>query len=153
MNIANFSSGFHCFSADSWILAASNPSFQLQHSFGGISFQIGLTHHKLEKCINHFQTYYNSKYHGRKLAWLHHLSKGDLRSLYLKKKYEFQATNYQIAVLLQFNTADTLSMESIGNSTNLKESELVRTLEVSRWVQYLILLVFGRCKNTQGDPH
>lgn len=84
---------------------------------------------ELEKCMNHFHAYYNTQHHGRKLSWLHHLSKGDLKTFYLKKKYEWNATNYQMAVLLLFNSTDMVTMESIGNSTNLKESELQRTLE------------------------
>lgn len=70
-------------------------------------------------------------HNGRKLAWLHHLSKGDIRSLYLKKKYEFQVTNYQMAVLLLFNTSDTHSLDNIQSYTGLKESELQRTVEVN----------------------
>ena len=34
---------------------------------------------ELEKCINNFHMYYNTQHHGRKLSWLHHLSKGDIR--------------------------------------------------------------------------
>lgn len=89
--------------------------------------------------MNHFQAYYNSQHHGRKLAWLHHLSKGDVRTLYLKKKYELQVTNYQMAILLVFNSADSVTMENIQNSTNLKDNDLKRTLEVTLTLSLSIL--------------
>jgi len=104
------------------VLTAGSWPLQTQAS----NFNIPL---ELEKCVNHFHTYYNQQHHGRKLAWLHHLSKGDIRALHLKKKYEFQVTNYQMAALLLFNSSESLTFESIQSSTNLKESELERTLE------------------------
>jgi len=104
------------------VLTAGSWPLQTQSS----NFNVPL---ELEKCMNYFQQYYDLQRHGRKLAWLHHLSKGDLRTFYLKKKYEFQVTNYQMAVLLSFNGSDSLSFENLLNSTNLKESELKRTLE------------------------
>jgi len=86
---------------------------------------------ELEKCIQHFQNYYMTQHQGRRLAWLHHLSKGDVRAVCLKKKYEFQVTNYQMAVLLLYNETegDTISFESMATSTNLKDSEIKRAVE------------------------
>eukprot|EP01117_Protostelium_nocturnum_P003593 TRINITY_DN1480_c0_g1_i1.p1 TRINITY_DN1480_c0_g1~~TRINITY_DN1480_c0_g1_i1.p1 ORF type:complete len:629 (+),score=88.00 TRINITY_DN1480_c0_g1_i1:331-2217(+) len=86
---------------------------------------------ELEKCINQFQSWYSSRHQGRKLAWLHHLSKGDIRTNCLKKRYEFQVTNYQMAILLLFNTSESTSLgyDTFLNSINLKEAELKRSLE------------------------
>jgi len=84
---------------------------------------------EIENCVKSFQAYYNTQHHGRKLAWLHHLSKGDLKTFYLKKKYELQVTNYQMAVLLHFNSSETLSFEQLLNLTNLKDTELKRTVD------------------------
>jgi len=86
---------------------------------------------ELEKCVNHFQTYYNTQHHGRKLNWLHHLSKGDIRALCLKKKYEMQVSNYQMAVMLLYNSAEgnSITFEHALNSTSIKDVELKKTIE------------------------
>jgi hypothetical protein len=62
---------------------------------------------------------------------MHHLSKGEVRTSYLKKPYEFQVTNYQMGVLLVYNSAntETLTLDDMCKSTSLKDAELVRTLE------------------------
>jgi len=103
--------------AGSWPLQAQSSSFNVPQ--------------ELEKCVNLFQAYYNTQHQGRKLNWLHHLSKGELRSGYLKKPYEFQVTNYQMGVLLLYNStnSETLSLDDIHKSTNLKDAELTRTIE------------------------
>lgn len=114
--------------AGSWPLQAQTSSFNIPLEVSG---EVTIHSCQLEKCVNHFQAYYNTQHHGRKLSWLHHLCKGDIRALYLKKRYEFQVTNYQMATLLLFNSSETHSYESIENSTNLKASELNRTLQVT----------------------
>ena len=53
------------------------------------------------------------------------------RALCFKKRYEFQVTNFQMAMMLLYNGQDeTLSYEYIMNTSGLKDSELKRTLEV-----------------------
>jgi len=124
------------------VLTAGSWPLQVQLS----NFNIPI---ELERCVKHFQAYYSSQHHGRKLTWLHHLSKGDLRSFGFKKRYEFQVTNYQIAVLLLFNGADCLSTESIINSTNLKDVELKRTL-MSLIESKLVVVVNSDATNSQN---
>jgi len=106
--------------AGSWPLQAQPSSFSVPQ--------------ELEKCVDLFQSWYNLQHHGRKLNWLHHLSKGEVRAGFLKKPYEFQVTNYQLGILLLFNGDNkegriTFTMDEMMRSTNLKDSELVRTLE------------------------
>jgi len=83
---------------------------------------------ELEKCVNHFTTFYSTKHSGRRLNWLHHLAKGDLKTGYLKRKYEFQVTNYQLGILLMFNKSDKVTVGEIAAHTKLKDKELSRTL-------------------------
>eukprot|EP01088_Endostelium_zonatum_P018470 TRINITY_DN5947_c0_g1_i4.p1 TRINITY_DN5947_c0_g1~~TRINITY_DN5947_c0_g1_i4.p1 ORF type:complete len:494 (-),score=135.69 TRINITY_DN5947_c0_g1_i4:25-1506(-) len=83
---------------------------------------------ELEKAVNLFSNFYSNKHSGRRLTWLHHLGKADLKSYYLKKKYEFQVTNYQMGILLMFNRSEKITVEEIGNSTGLKDKELTRTI-------------------------
>ncbi|KYR00662.1 cullin A [Tieghemostelium lacteum] len=86
---------------------------------------------ELQVCEQLFQNFYQHQYSGRKLNWLHHLSKGELKTKYLptsKKGYTLQCSTYQIGVLLQFNSYDTLSTEEIQESTQLIDSVLKVTL-------------------------
>jgi len=96
---------------------------------------------ELERCIKAFQDYYNSEHHGRKLNWLQHQIKGQVKTLYLKKRYEIQVTNYQLGVLLLFNKQERATLEDFLKATNLKDPELSRTL--SSLVSSKLLLVNG----------
>ena len=103
---------------------------------------------ELELCITEFQKWYSAQSHGRKLNWLHQLSKADIRGPWLKRcveasraivyltrfcnrKYEIQVMGYQIGVLLLFNTAgdEGLSMEDIGKGMGVKDQELLRCVQ------------------------
>lgn len=84
---------------------------------------------ELERCIPTFQDFYHSRHSGRKLTWLYHFSRGDVRLTYLPKRYELQLTVYQVAVLLLFNSEDSLSFAQIRQQTQLGEHELLRLLK------------------------
>lgn len=45
---------------------------------------------KIKTSMEQFSTFYVKKYTGRKLEWLLQYCKGDLQTLYTKKKYIFQ---------------------------------------------------------------
>ncbi|KNC79522.1 hypothetical protein SARC_08090 [Sphaeroforma arctica JP610] len=83
----------------------------------------------MERAVQHFETFYHEKHNGRKLQWMHHVSKVDIKLKYLKKRYEVQATSYQASVLLMFNERDTYSFAEIQEETQLNASELTRTLD------------------------
>ncbi|KAF2072416.1 hypothetical protein CYY_006273 [Polysphondylium violaceum] len=86
---------------------------------------------ELQACEELFQKFYQVQYSGRKLNWLHHLSKGELKTKYLqssKSGYTLQCSTYQIGVLLQFNIYDSLTTEEIQGSTQLIDSVLKGTL-------------------------
>eukprot|EP01119_Soliformovum_irregulare_P012630 TRINITY_DN3292_c1_g1_i4.p1 TRINITY_DN3292_c1_g1~~TRINITY_DN3292_c1_g1_i4.p1 ORF type:complete len:651 (-),score=202.85 TRINITY_DN3292_c1_g1_i4:48-1769(-) len=101
--------------AGSWPLQTQTSSFNIPK--------------ELEGCLTHFQNYYNSQHQGRKLNWSHHLCKGDLKTNFFKKKYELSVSNYQMAILLLFNDADTLTYDNLVTLTNLKEVDLKANLD------------------------
>ncbi|KJE88376.1 Cullin 1a [Capsaspora owczarzaki ATCC 30864] len=84
---------------------------------------------ELEKSVTIFEAFYGKKYSGRKLNWLHHLSKGDLRATYGSKRYELQSTNYQMAILLQYNNEDVYSYSQLRQLTNLNDADLKKTVK------------------------
>lgn len=72
-----------------------------------------------------FERFYTNKHQGRKLTWLWHLCKGEIRANYLKQPgsknppYTFQVSTYQMAILLLFNDADKVTYEQMLEGTSL----------------------------------
>ena len=80
------------------------------------------------KTYERFQTFYTSKHSGRKLTWLWHMCKGEIRANYTKSAakvpYTFQVSTYQMAVLLLFNNSDIVSYEDMQAATSLAKETL-----------------------------
>ena len=85
--------------------------------------------YKLVLSFVQFELFHLHKHTGRKLAWLHHMSTGEIKTSYLKKPYTVCVTTYQMVSLLSFNTKDEHSFSSLLQSTQLAEQELVSTLQ------------------------
>jgi len=86
---------------------------------------------ELQACEQRFQKFYQAQHSGRKLNWLHQLSKGELKTKYLpaaKTGYTLQASTYQMGILLQFNTEEVMSTEDLQIATQLTDSVLKTTL-------------------------
>lgn len=76
---------------------------------------------QLEQCVSKFHTFYNGKHSGRKLSWLYNRSKGDvIGNGYTKNRYTFQASTFQMAILLMYNNADSYKLSEIAEATKLK---------------------------------
>ncbi|KAH8104831.1 Cullin-domain-containing protein [Cristinia sonorae] len=75
-----------------------------------------------------FSKYYQQKHSGRKLTWLWNYSKNELRTNYLNQKYILMTSSWQMAVLLQYNDNDTLSLEEIFAATNIQKDILKQVL-------------------------
>ncbi|KAI5842861.1 Cullin [Tricharina praecox] len=80
-----------------------------------------------------FVEFYNQKHTGRKLTWLWHLCKGDLKVNYWKNTkvpYTFQVSTYQMAILLLFNDQLTVTYEDIDTTVGLTKDFLDPSLGV-----------------------
>ncbi|KAI5779294.1 Cullin [Geopyxis carbonaria] len=80
-----------------------------------------------------FVEFYNEKHNGRKLTWLWHLCKGDLKANYCKATkvpYTFQVSTYQMAILLLFNDQDSITYEEIERMVGLSKDYLDPSLGV-----------------------
>ncbi|XP_063836471.1 cullin-2 [Ostrinia nubilalis] len=75
---------------------------------------------QLEKPARLFEAFYRASFSGRRLAWLHHLCTGELRTRYTQRVYHVSATTPQCALLLSFETADTLSARELRESLQLE---------------------------------
>ncbi|KAH9890030.1 Cullin-domain-containing protein [Cubamyces lactineus] len=77
-----------------------------------------------------FSQYYQQKHSGRKLTWLWNYSKNELRTNYLNQKYILMTSSWQMAVLLQYNNNDTLSLDELVNATAISKDILKQVLAV-----------------------
>ena len=77
-----------------------------------------------------FSQYYQTKHSGRKLTWLWNYSKNELRTNYLNQKYILMTSSYQMAVLLQYNDNDTLSLEELATATAISKDVLTQVLAI-----------------------
>jgi cullin 1 len=77
---------------------------------------------------NRFQQYYQIKHSGRKLTWLWNYSKNELRTNYLNQKYILMTSSFQMAVLLQYNRNDTLSLGELVVATSIPKELLTQVL-------------------------
>ncbi|KII86882.1 hypothetical protein PLICRDRAFT_55777 [Plicaturopsis crispa FD-325 SS-3] len=75
-----------------------------------------------------FQKYYQMKHSGRKLTWLWNYSKNELRTNYLNQKYILMTSSYQMAVLLQYNKNDTLTLDELVAATAISKDILSQVL-------------------------
>lgn len=85
-----------------------------------------------------FSKYYQQKHSGRKLTWLWNYSKNELRTNYLNQKYILMTSSWQMAVLLQFNDNDTMSLDELFNATNIQKEILKQVLGLLTKAKILI---------------
>ncbi|RKP08790.1 Cullin [Thamnocephalis sphaerospora] len=81
----------------------------------------------LEGSVAQFVRFYQEKFTGRKLTWLWHMSKADVRVNYLDRRYELSVTLYQLALLLCFNEKTRFTLAEICQRTGLLSTDLTRT--------------------------
>ncbi|XP_054724401.1 cullin-1-like [Uloborus diversus] len=118
-----FRKGSSTLDLDFSISVISSSSWPFQQS---ITFSLP---QELEQSVQQFTNFYCAHYSGRKLHWLHGMSRGELSARCFDKPYTFQASTFQMAVLLQFNTCDRLSVSQLEESTGIKTEILMQILQ------------------------
>ncbi|KAI1288072.1 Cullin-2 [Halotydeus destructor] len=83
----------------------------------------------LEKSVSNFESYYNSKFSGRKLTWLHHLSTTEVRMSFTKKLYSVSMGTYHMAIMFLFENSDALTYAELVENTKLTDEQLVKHLQ------------------------
>lgn len=76
-----------------------------------------------------FTSFYTNQHNGRKLSWLYSLSKGDLITYCFGNRYTFQASTYQMVILLQFNTQDSYTVLQLHEVTQINVDLLLQVLK------------------------
>ena len=77
---------------------------------------------------NRFSEYHQRKHSGRRLVWLWNHSKNELRTNYLNQKYILMTSSYQMAILLQYNNHDMLTLDKLATATAINKDVLMPVL-------------------------
>ncbi|KAH8795902.1 Cullin [Flagelloscypha sp. PMI_526] len=85
-----------------------------------------------------FLEYYQLKHSGRKLTWLWNYSKNELRTNYLSQKYILMTRSYQMAILLQYNQNDTLSLDELVSATSIPKHVLTHVVALLTEAKVLV---------------
>ena len=81
----------------------------------------------LERCVDRFQKFYALRHSGRKLIWLNapQMSKGEVVTIGFQKKYTFDVSTIQMAILLHYNEEDEWSLGQLKESINTNNEDVL----------------------------
>lgn len=84
---------------------------------------------QVEPLIENFLKFYNKKYQGRKLTYLHQLSRADVDDRAVRGKlYKLSVTTYQMAILLHLNDQTQVTLQQITDANGLRDEPLKTAL-------------------------
>ncbi|KAL9931681.1 hypothetical protein V8E36_009467 [Tilletia maclaganii] len=85
---------------------------------------------ELQPSYKRFEGFYGNQHSGRKLQWVWHLSRNDVRTSGFNQRYVFQTSTFQAAILLQFNTSEALTFDELQKATGLDAATLKGNLAI-----------------------
>ncbi|XP_049886937.1 cullin-2-like [Pectinophora gossypiella] len=104
---------------------------------------------QLERPARLFEAFYRASFSGRRLAWLHHLCTGDLRTRYTPRVYHISATTPQCALLLAFERADSYPARELRDTLQLEGDSWAR--HVRPLLETQLLTATGDVESEDGD--
>ncbi|KAI9009083.1 Cullin [Hyaloraphidium curvatum] len=124
------------------ILVLGTASWPLQAPSSGFNIPDDMI-----KTFERFQNFYSQKHSGRKLNWLFQLSKGELKTSYLrgmKVQPTFTVSTYQMGILLQYNKDTSYTWDELVQSTGLSPEVLQGQLGILLKAKVLLLAGEGQ---------
>lgn len=114
----------------------------------GVEFTLPV---ELEKSVASFMTFYMNHHNGRKLTWMYHLSKADVRCFGFDKRYELAVSVYQLAVLGVLNRVDEsgVKVSEVARDTGIGGVELRKVMKPLLDIR-LIEVVEGKWEDETG---
>lgn len=83
--------------------------------------------------LNHdlklFDAFYNARYSGRKLTWMWHLFRGEIRVNNFDKRYDISGTLTHAALLLQYNDRTSYLFSELKALLQLTDAELAQSVK------------------------
>lgn len=119
------------------VLSSGSWPFQQSFTFGLPS--------ELERSVHRFTNFYSGQHSGRKLNWLYNMSKGELNTNCFKIRYTLQASTFQMAVLLQYNVADSWTIAQLEENTQIKNDFLIQVIQI------LLKAKLLNCEDDEND--
>jgi len=115
---------------NSEITPNNNVTFQVLTSGSWPMFYVApnlITPAPIERALEMFSEFYNTKkYSGRRLTWLHSISRGVVQAHMPNSvsSHDLHVTGMQLSVLLMYNDSNVLSVDSIMQGTKMSEEEV-----------------------------
>ncbi|XP_050369015.1 cullin-1-like [Argentina anserina] len=106
---------------------------------------------EMAKCVEEFWKYYAEKHKSRKLTWIYTLGNCSVKGNFEPKPIELIVSTHQGALLLLFNTSETLSFSEIVTHLNLPNDEVIRILHSLSCGKYKILLLGSNTKTISAS--
>lgn len=76
------------------------------------------------ECTDQFKKFYSKQYSNRRIDWLFNLGRAEVTPVFAAKPYQITVSVFQAAVLDQFNSGDSFSIEELQNATNIELAQL-----------------------------
>lgn len=93
---------------------------------------------ELSSGVEKFEKFYYQKFNGRKLQWVQSMSRGEVVSNCFKNSYVFTASVFQIAVLLQYNTGDSFTVNELCEKSHIDFASMKQVLQMLLKAKLLI---------------
>jgi len=85
---------------------------------------------EIEQSMQRYEKFYFSKFQGRKLTWVHHMSTVDIQFSYLPKVYFVTMNVHQMVILMLFQQSNALDYQELVNDSKLSEEQLKKYIQI-----------------------
>ncbi len=103
------------------------------------------------RCCDVFKEHYLRQHSGRRLQWQANMGSADMKAIFGTRRYEINVSTLLMAVLLLFNSSDTLTYNEIASATEIPAAELQRALQSLACAKFKILNKEPKGRNVEEN--